>query len=673
MLSNFREKKIILLSAGVAIAVFLGLFLATYFTFVNSFDRLDRKDIEDDAMRVSRTFKERFSVLKSKVGDWGAWDEAFRYVTQQDPTFAQANFTEIVISGLKITLIAYLAPDMKPIAVKKLVNGKLVDQDPQKYSFLKSNSPLIKDAATNISAGIVDLDGHAAIAAANVVSKGDGSGPPAGRVVFVRELDDDVLASLSEQTLLKVSLFSGVTPPPESASAIEFSDGTIQVLSSDMARAFIPLQSESTRVGTLQVEIPRDISRFGRENATRIMSVFVIFLIGLLGAAAIILKFSGAAKSLPKILDANRQLKQREAYLAALIDSVPGYVSWFDRSLRYIGVNSKLANDYKLDPADFIGKEIGFQHQQSEPDLKSELREFFESSAHSNQSTIMLGDETNRRQFLVCFEKYDSNQAAVVIGIDTTSTWLAEQQSAKDRQVALQASKMSSLGEMAGGIAHEINNPLAIIQAGCRKLAKRLTQAGQYDPHRETVEMIEATALRIGKIISGLRTFSRDGTNDAFAVASFDTILTEMLALCAARFRNSGVEIRRQESGLNIPVRCRSVQLGQVLINLLNNSFDAVVDSQGEKWVEIGAFEDGESVVISVTDSGHGISPSVAARMMDPFFTTKAVGKGTGLGLSISHGIIRDHGGELLYDQNSANTRFVIRLPKVATIKNFAA
>lgn len=113
-------------------------------------------------------------------------------------------------------------------------------------------------------------------------------------------------------------------------------------------------------------------------------------------------------------------------------------------------------------------------------------------------------------------------------------------------------------------------------------------------------------------------------------------------------------------TGINIEVR--PTQISQVLLNLLSNAIDAV-EKSNEKWIELRGFTRDHSVFITVTDSGKGIPPVVASRLMEPFFTTKEVGKGTGLGLSISKRIIEEYRGQLYYDTSSPQTRFVIELP----------
>lgn len=226
----------------------------------------------------------------------------------------------------------------------------------------------------------------------------------------------------------------------------------------------------------------------------------------------------------------------------------------------------------------------------------------------------------------------------------------------------IQRSRMASLGEMAGGIAHEINNPLAII-SGRAGFLKHQIEAGQFDAQSAVavLDKIESVVQRITKIIRGLRSFSRNAEEDPFAKSSLKTIIDETLELCQERFRNHNVELRSHHFD-DVLIECRASQLGQVFLNLLNNAHDAV-NGKPNSWVDIRVERTPERVRVIVSDSGLGIPSAVADKIMQPFFTTKEVGKGTGLGLSISKGIVETHHGELSIDTAARNTTFVVDLP----------
>lgn len=233
-----------------------------------------------------------------------------------------------------------------------------------------------------------------------------------------------------------------------------------------------------------------------------------------------------------------------------------------------------------------------------------------------------------------------------------------------ERARSTQAGKLAVLGEMAGGIAHEINNPLAVIRLKTEMIQEML----ESDPPEvvlaaDSITLILRTLDRIAKIVSGLRTFARVGDQDPFEVTSIERVIEETLSLCSEFLRVNNIQLNFVKKDADQLVNCRSTQISQVLLNLLSNAKDAIA-SLDEKWIKVEVRDLGDNLEISVTDSGKGISQQVQEKMMQPFFTTKEVGRGTGLGLSISKGIVEGHGGSLSFDPSSPNTRFVLILPK---------
>ncbi|MBI3544275.1 MAG: hypothetical protein HY075_13475 [Deltaproteobacteria bacterium] len=211
----------------------------------------------------------------------------------------------------------------------------------------------------------------------------------------------------------------------------------------------------------------------------------------------------------------------------------------------------------------------------------------------------------------------------------------------QDQQKALvQSAKLSALGRMAGGIAHEINNPLTVIYG---KAAQLLALADEnslnFDAIRAASKKIEAMAQRIAKIIQGMRSVVREGVNDTFEIERARDIVEDTLSCCSAKFANNGVELRVSDVPETLDLECSAAQIAQVLLNLLTNAYDAVAELP-VRWISLEVLDLDDQIELRITDSGQGIPPHVRDRVFDAFFTTKEPGKGTGLGLSISHGIV---------------------------------
>ncbi|WII71942.1 ATP-binding protein [Bdellovibrio sp. 22V] len=260
----------------------------------------------------------------------------------------------------------------------------------------------------------------------------------------------------------------------------------------------------------------------------------------------------------------------------------------------------------------------------------------------------------------------EAGQTTGYLGIfeDVTELRQRELLLQEQEQKILASSRLASLGEMAAGIAHEINNPLAIINGHVGILRRHLQNRGldKEEDMVKKIDSIEAVVQRIAKIIRGLRSYAREADQGAKEWVRVESLIDDTLSFCHEKFRIEGVELKAQiEPHLEIHVR--PYQISQVVLNLLNNALDAVLASK-EKRVVIEACQKQGGVEISVMDSGAGVPYHLRERIMEPFFTTKEVGKGVGLGLSISQGIIQSHGGKFYLDDAGGKTRFVIWLPE---------
>ncbi len=258
-------------------------------------------------------------------------------------------------------------------------------------------------------------------------------------------------------------------------------------------------------------------------------------------------------------------------------------------------------------------------------------------------------------------------------------------------QALMQSEKMASIGQLAAGVAHEINNPMGFISCNLRTLAEYFDQLIQFDKvlqengrdglPLEALELIERSRLsleideifadgaelidesldgakRVAKIVQDLKSFSRMDTLESGPV-SLDRCLESALTICINELKYVAT-IRKEYEPLP-EVLCHSGQLNQVFLNLLINAGQAIVPP-GE--IVLKCWHEASFVYASVSDTGQGIPEAIRDRIFEPFFTTKDVGKGTGLGLSISYEIIKKHGGEIMVESVvGSGTTFTVKLP----------
>jgi signal transduction histidine kinase len=228
---------------------------------------------------------------------------------------------------------------------------------------------------------------------------------------------------------------------------------------------------------------------------------------------------------------------------------------------------------------------------------------------------------------------------------------------------ALAQDKLASLGEIATGVAHEINQPLSyikiILESTLNDLASdKVDSAELNDDFQESLRQVG----KITHIIDHLRTFGRSDVL-SFSQVSLPAVLEDTLILMKQKLRVKNI-IFNQDIPENLPmIYGNHVKLEQVFINLLQNSMDAL-EEKGKGEIDLRMFQDCNEVVVRFSDDGTGMPPEVVEKIFEPFYTTKDVGQGTGIGLSIVYGIIQEHHGTITCESvEGQGTTLEIRLP----------
>lgn len=376
----------------------------------------------------------------------------------------------------------------------------------------------------------------------------------------------------------------------------------------------------------------------------------------------------------------NSENKIREAndYVTSIINSMNESVIVTDAQKRI-----KTANNFALTLLGYSEEELKDQEIDRACGF-SEVDDFANSgllkAAKGNyrfeaQFTAKSGKKIPVMVSVSALQQGQTKQSQYVwVAMDLTEKKEAERFIAEQQMMLIQAAKMSDIGVMASGIAHEINNPMHVISGRCEILDMNLTaETVDVAASLASVEVINKMVSRVDKIVTGLRVFSRDQQEAVFEVCNIQDIVSETLLLCESRIRHSGIDLRLLGCDQSIELMGRATQISQVILNLLNNAYDAVeasvtLERQENRFIALEVESIGDKIIISVSNSGERIARDTAEKIFNPFFTTKQVGKGTGLGLSISKSIVEQHGGEIIIDWDNPHTCFVIRLPREAIL-----
>ncbi|HYK11284.1 MAG TPA: ATP-binding protein [Gemmatimonadales bacterium] len=225
-----------------------------------------------------------------------------------------------------------------------------------------------------------------------------------------------------------------------------------------------------------------------------------------------------------------------------------------------------------------------------------------------------------------------------------------------------QSDKLAALGQLVSGVAHEINNPAAIISGFAQTMLLDQLQGEQ----REMVEMVRDEAMRIGRITSNLLAFARSGGSERDLIDVND-VVRRTYALRSYHLSTLNIAVAVDLSPETPVVWGNSPQLQQMLLNLMINAEQALAAQQGNRSIALRTVTTPDTVRIEVADSGPGVPAEIQAQIFDPFFTTKPVGVGTGLGLSICYGIVQEHNGRIMVDSRSGKgATFIVQLPRDA-------
>jgi two-component system NtrC family sensor kinase len=231
----------------------------------------------------------------------------------------------------------------------------------------------------------------------------------------------------------------------------------------------------------------------------------------------------------------------------------------------------------------------------------------------------------------------------------------------------MQADKLSSIGLLAAGVAHEVNTPLAVISTYAQMLAKQISGDEQKAP---LLEKIARQTFRASEIVNSLLNFSRTSPTE-FVPVDLNKVIRETLTLVEHQLAKSSVNVVLELDESIGLIKGSTGKLQQVFLNLFLNARDAIESGAaagGSLTIETSRWNG--TVRTSVRDTGAGIAPENIARIFDPFFTTKGALKGTGLGLSVSYGIVREHGGDIeVFSQPGAGTQFLLTFPLAAAGK----
>ena len=353
---------------------------------------------------------------------------------------------------------------------------------------------------------------------------------------------------------------------------------------------------------------------------------------------------------------AQETLARSEARYRHLVESASDAIVTLDANGRFTTVNHAAENISGYKREELVGQ--WFAPMLPDDDLPKALGHFQQALAGETGlfETQFYRKDGEVRIISVTYSTPQKDEEVLCLIRDVTDQKMLQEQ-------LIQSEKMSAIGQLVSGVAHELNNPLAGISA----FAQLLLAEKRFPPDQRTAaETIYSEARRASRIVQNLLTFARQHKAEKVPTA-LNQVLDDTLELRGYELRVRGIDVRREYDESLPDTMADAHQLQQVFLNLITNAEQAMEQKEGHHHrLTVRTRRSGNAIRIEVEDTGAGIPPNLIERIFNPFFTTKPTGSGTGLGLSISLGIVREHEGKIWAEnaaQAGGGARFVVEIP----------
>lgn len=361
--------------------------------------------------------------------------------------------------------------------------------------------------------------------------------------------------------------------------------------------------------------------------------------------------------------NAEKALEEQFKFLQSLLDNIPVPVYYKDDQMSLIGCNRAFEKMIAHSKSEIVGTPTQYLFSDQKAilfSMKTDLQIAKDMKPISYELPVNFSGNKLRNIifYKATFKNADGKFGGIIeVLLDVTKERKIQQERDALQSSLIQKNKLASLGELAGSIAHELNNPLSIIMGFSQVLSRNKNLGTETE---KGLKNIYDAALRSQNIIKNMLEFSRTSSVNISDI-DLNKVVESTLLILEKDFAKAGIEIIKDLMNFSIYIKSNAMQMQQVILNIFINAKD-VMPNGGK--ITIKTEEQDFNYVLSISDTGPGIAPEIISKIFDPFFTTKEVDKGTGLGLSICYGIIKNLKGEISVESTvGKGTIFYIKFP----------
>lgn len=714
-----RKTLLIIAVVGLAALLFTGLVSRSY--ILDHFETLERDGMRKNVERLVNAFNQELDVLDFIVRDWAEWDDSYRYMKDRNPEYEKATLNPETLENLDIRFIAYVDTSGHLVFGRSIdpATGALTPLTGEILEKLRLGEPLVTfSGESDGKKGVVLLKEGPVYAASRRILTSDQKGPSRGALVFGRALGRDTVNWLSKLIEAPVTLFGFndrlLPGDVERARAAMLGGKAIEVIAPnrEIVSGFTSVKDLYGRPALIfRVEAPRELTHRGLSIVTYLLLMFVVTsaFFGLVFVTLIerevvapvvrlsreisdiggkhetraklprgsVDELSSLASSVDEMLvslddaDAGRRLALEELSVSderyrTTLENVTDviYTYAIDGTITFITPN---VSRWGYEPQEIIGRKmLEFVHPEDREMVKKDM-EITVATGQGFPTVCRLVTKSGGTVYIeesgsVIREEGRVTQLTGAIR-DITERRRTEEELRNAHQKLEEVRRLSDIGTLAATVAHELRNPLSVIQTAAYNIRKK---AGNPDVEKH-IESIKKKVEESNQIINNLLFYSRIREAHAEEL-NVCAILNEVLEGAGNRFPRSRVAVEKGYVDCKgLGVHADPTQVKEVFNNIVNNAYQSIEDEEGRIRVWVAKNRMGY-IDVGVEDSGSGIDEADLERIFDPFFTTKT--RGTGLGLTITQEIVRLNNGEIRIESTKGvGTKVLVSLPSSADLR----
>lgn len=679
------------------VVLFSILYFISDVLYLKGFEKLERQSAEENTGRVADALSAKFSALDTLCYDWAAWDDTYEYAQNQNSDFIDTNLGDETFVYTDLNLIIILNSTGQIVYQKAfdLIDLKEIAISDDLQNYLSEGQLIYHSSIEDKTSGIILLSNLPMLTVSRPIVTSHAEGPSTGTIIMGRFLDSGVIDALSETTHLPLTLLplTYASLPTDLNVAIKASDSTksifVKTLSKDSIAGYILVEDlDGAPAFVFQVDMPRLIYAQGQKTLSYLhayllfSSVIFCLVLILVFRKTVLTRLAALSNSVNGIgLESNvsrrvsisgkdelsslaaningmlesmeksdAAVRSQKGFIDHILANIPNAILVIDKSQSVILANNAFTRMFGLDTSSLEGMKIS-----SIPilgKLKAELMKFPDGQSSDARTELQYRSNGLYKTLSVSYTRMKEEELLLIIFTDITTE--------RERQERLYLTdRLVSVGEMASGIAHELNNPLSSILG----LSELLTEEDLPDNIREDVTTLNSEAQRAAGIVKNMLSFTRNHAS-VKQPTQMNKVVDDVLKLRAYYRMVNNITVECKLDPELPEIMADYFQMQQVLLNIVLNAEQVMAESHGKGTLKITSEKVGGMVRLSFSDDGPGIAQENLSRVFDPFFTTKEVGKGTGLGLSICYGIVTAHNG-LIYAQSDIGkgATFIVELP----------